>query len=156
MTWLIRRGLPGDEAVISEFNRRLAQETEGKHLDPETLRAGVQAALTDPNRGVYFVACNGQGEIVGQLMITLEWSDWRNGWRWWIQSVYVRADHRRQGVFRALFNHVVQEARRRSDVACLRLYVEQENQAAQKTYQRLGMSATGYLVLERGLPRKEE
>jgi len=144
----IRRGLPADAAVIAEYNQRLARESEGKSLDGPTLAAGVAAVLADETRGTYYVAEEG-GRVVGQLMITLEWSDWRNGWLWWIQSVYVHPDARRLGVFRALYDHAAAEARRRGDVAGLRLYVERDNAAARATYARLGMGETGYLVLER-------
>src|SRR5262249_21771908 len=104
MPLTIRRSRPADAAVVADFNRRLAEESEGKTLDGAALAEGVRAVLADPARGLYFLAERG-GEVVGQLMVTYEWSDWRNGWIWWIQSVYVRADARRQGVFRALYEH---------------------------------------------------
>jgi ribosomal protein S18 acetylase RimI-like enzyme len=148
MPLILRRATPADAAVIAEFNRQLAQETEGKTLDEETLSAGVAAVLADPLRGLYFIA-ESEGAVVGQLMITTEWSDWRNGWIWWIQSVYVRKEARRQGVFRALYMHVEAAARAAPQVAGLRLYVERDNHAAQQTYLGLGMERTGYLVLER-------
>ena len=144
----LRRGTPSDAAVIAEFNQRLAFETEGKTLDAATIFAGVEAVLADPERGRYFVA-ERDGAVVGQLMITTEWSDWRNGWIWWIQSVYVHKDARRQGVFRALYEHALKVARAEPCVVGLRLYVEHDNHAAQETYLRLGMERTGYLVLER-------
>jgi len=146
----LRRGTPADAAVISEFNRRLAHESEGKALDETTVSAGVTAVLGDPVRGLYFVA-ESEGAVVGQLMITTEWSDWRNGWIWWIQSVYVRHDARRQGVFRALYQHVESSARAEPQVVGLRLYVEHENRVAQQTYLDMGMERTGYLVLEQCL-----
>jgi ribosomal protein S18 acetylase RimI-like enzyme len=148
MPLTLRRAALADAARIVEFNQCLAQETEGLALDGSVLAAGVAAALADPLRGLYFVA-EDQGRIVGQLLITTEWSDWRNGWLWWIQSVYVHPDARRQGVFRALYEHVHAQAQADPSVVGLRLYVEQENHAAQETYQRLGMRRTGYLVLER-------
>jgi ribosomal protein S18 acetylase RimI-like enzyme len=143
----IRRATPADLAVVVEFNRRLAEETEGKALDPGLVTPGTAAGLADPNRAAYFVA-EEAGEVVGQVMLTREWSDWRNGWFWWLQSVYVRADARRRGVFRALYGHVLEEARRDPAVVGLRLYVETANAAARQTYLRLGLSDTGYLVLE--------
>jgi ribosomal protein S18 acetylase RimI-like enzyme len=143
-----RPATPADAAVLAEFNRLLAWESEHKALDGAVLAAGVAAVLADPARGRYFVAEDG-GAVVGQLLITTEWSDWRNGWFWWIQSVYVREDYRRRGVFRALYDHVAGEARRRGDVVGLRLYVEKDNRRAQATYDRLGLAGTGYLVLER-------
>jgi ribosomal protein S18 acetylase RimI-like enzyme len=148
MSLIIRRGTMADAAVIVDFNERMALETEGKSLGRAIVSAGVAAALADPARGLYFVA-ERDGRIVGQLMVTTEWSDWHNGWIWWIQSVYVHPDARRQGVFRALYEHVLAQAQGDPAVAGLRLYVEQENHAAQQTYQRLGMQRTGYLVLER-------
>jgi ribosomal protein S18 acetylase RimI-like enzyme len=144
----VRRATPADAGVITEYNLRLARESEGKELDPAVLSAGVAAVLGDPVRGLYFVA-ELDGRVVGQLMITTEWSDWRNGWIWWIQSVYVHEEARRQGVFRALYDHVVATARADGGVAGLRLYVESGNLAAQQTYRRLGMEPAGYFVLER-------
>lgn len=148
MPLTLRPATPADVHVVADFNRRLALESEHKTLDLPTLTAGVAAVLGDPNRGQYYIA-ESDGSIVGQLLITLEWSDWRNGWFWWIQSVYVVAEARRLGVFRALYDHVHQRAREQGDVVGLRLYVERDNARAQATYDRMGMTATGYLVLER-------
>ena len=148
MAFRVRAATPADAAVVVEFNRLLAEESEGKQLDPAVLAAGVAAQLADPQKGRYFVAEEG-GAILGQLGLTFEWSDWRNGWMWWIQSVYVRSDARRRGVFRALFEHVRQAALNDGQVVGLRLYVERENHGAQRTYERLGMQASGYFVLER-------
>ncbi|HTU17286.1 MAG TPA: GNAT family N-acetyltransferase [Gemmataceae bacterium] len=148
MTLSIRRAVLADAAVVSEFNRLLAQESEGKTLDAAVLAAGVAAGLADPAKSVYFLA-EEDGAAVGQIMYTMEWSDWRNGWFWWIQSVYVRAEARRRGIFRALYEHVHQAARADGQVIGLRLYVERGNQIAQETYQRMGMESAGYLVFER-------
>jgi GNAT superfamily N-acetyltransferase len=148
MPLTLRQAAPADAAVIAEFNRRLAWESEHKALDLAKLQPGVAAVLADPARGVYFVA-ELEGEVVGQLAITYEWSDWRNGWFWWIQSVYVREDARKSGVFRLLYHHVAALARERGDVIGLRLYVETDNQRARQTYDRLGMAQTGYLIMER-------
>jgi ribosomal protein S18 acetylase RimI-like enzyme len=148
MPLTLRRAVLADAPVLADYNQRLAHETEGKALDPAVIAAGVEAVLADPERGRYFVA-ELQGAVVGQLMITTEWSDWRNGWIWWIQSVYVPRDARRQGVFRALYEHALAAARAEPQVVGLRLYVEHDNHAAQETYLRLGMQRTGYLVLER-------
>jgi ribosomal protein S18 acetylase RimI-like enzyme len=148
MSVLIRRGTPADVPVIVEFNIRLADETEDKRLDPEVVTRGVRATFADPHKGPYFVA-EEAGQVLGQLQITYEWSDWRAGWMWWIQGVYVRADARRRGVFRALYDHVYEAARADPEVIALRLYVERDNRRAQETYTRLGMTQTGYLLFER-------
>jgi GNAT superfamily N-acetyltransferase len=148
MPLTIRAATVADRDIIVEFNCGLARETEGKALDPPTVRAGVSAALTDPRKGPYYLAEN-DGRVLGQMQVTFEWSDWRNGTFYWIQGVYVRPEARGQGVFRALFQHVGQLARQDPEVIGLRLYVEQENRRAQKVYQGLGMTQTGYLVFEK-------
>ncbi len=148
MALTVRRATPADAPVIVEFNRLLALESEGKTLDLTLLTPGVAAGLADPNKALYFVAEDGP-TVLGQMMVTFEWSDWRNGWFWWIQSVYVRAEARRRGVFRALYEHVAQTARTDKGVIGLRLYVEHENHSAQQTYQRMGMEWTTYHVLEK-------
>jgi ribosomal protein S18 acetylase RimI-like enzyme len=144
----VRRARATDAPIIVEYNYRLAQETEAKTLDRATLTAGVAAGLADPAKALYFVA-EEDGAVIGQVMVTYEWSDWRNGCIWWIQSVYVRADWRGKGVFRSLYEHVHRMAIAAGNVVALRLYVEEENHAAQQTYQKLGMSRPGYFVLER-------
>jgi GNAT superfamily N-acetyltransferase len=144
----IRAAVPGDAAVLADYNCRMALETEGKALDPATVANGVAACLADSHKGRYFVA-EVAGKVTGQLLITTEWSDWRNAWIWWIQSVYVHPDHRRHGLFTALFEHVWQVALAAGDVVAVRLYVERENAAAQAVYARLGFAATDYLLLER-------
>src|SRR5262245_6393147 len=148
MPLTVRSATPADAAVIADYNYRLAEESEGKALDRPTLAAGVVAVLADPAKGRYFVAEDG-GAVVGQLLLTLEWSDWRNGWIWWVQSVYVRAESRRQGAFRALYRHVIEAARADPTVVGLRLYVERENERAQRTYESLGLERTSYFVMER-------
>jgi ribosomal protein S18 acetylase RimI-like enzyme len=148
MPLALRRAAAADAPVIVEFNRLLAKETEGKTLDPAVLTPGVQAGLADPHKGLYFVA-EDEGAVVGQVMVTYEWSDWRNGWIWWIQSVYIREAHRGRGVFRALYEHVHQRAAADPTVIGLRLYVEEHNHRAQEVYRRLGMEKAGYFVLER-------
>jgi GNAT superfamily N-acetyltransferase len=145
----IRRATPADLDLIVDFNLRLAEESEGKRLDPAVVHAGVRRLLDDSVKGVYHLAEVG-GEIVGQVCYTYEWSDWRNGWFWWIQSVYVRADFRGRGVFRSLFTHLASLAREQGDVIGIRLYVEEQNHAAQQVYTKLGFSRPGYFVLERG------
>ncbi len=143
----IRQASAGDCHTIAQFNTAMALETEHVHLPPERILAGVEAVVRDRTKGVYYVA-EVSGEVVGQLMLTYEWSDWRNGVFWWIQSVYVRADHRGSGVFRALYRHVETLARTTEGVCGLRLYVEAENGAAQDTYSRLGMTRTSYQLFE--------
>lgn len=137
----------GDLEAIVERNIRLAIETEAKRLDRSTVRRGVEQALARPELARYFIAEIG-GRAVGQLMITYEWSDWRCGVLWWIQSVYIDATFRRQGVFRRLFQHVERLARADDEVCGLRLYVESHNAPALATYRGLGMSPTGHLVYE--------
>jgi GNAT superfamily N-acetyltransferase len=148
MPFSVRPATLADAPAIAEFNRRLAIETENKVLDAATLGAGVAAILADANKGRYFVADDGE-EVIGQMMITYEWSDWRNGWIWWLQSVYVRADCRRTGVFRALFGEVESQAKRAGDVVSIRLYVENENATAQKTYRDLGFAEMHFRLMGR-------
>lgn len=146
-TLTIRRATPADAETVVEFNRLLAEESEGKTLDRSLLEPGVAKALSDPNKGLYFLAEDG-GKIVGQTMVTFEWSDWRNGWFWWIQSVYVAPDARGRGVYRALHESVLAEARADGGVCGVRLYVEHENRAAQATYAAVGMRPARYVVYE--------
>ncbi len=143
----IRLATPADRDVIADFNVRLAAESEAKSLDTQTVRRGVDAALADPRRCRYYLASAGE-RIVGQTMITYEWSDWRNRWFWWIQSVYVHPDHRQRGVYRAIHQHIEREARRHQDVCGLRLYVDTRNTKAMKTYEALGMTPGGYILYE--------
>lgn len=136
------------EAIVA-FNLGLSRETEGKTLDRAVLLDGVRAALDDPARLRYWVAeAMESGQVIGQAAITFEWSDWRNGWIWWFQSVYVHADARNRGVFRALHSTIRNAALEAGDVVGLRLYVEHANDRAQKTYHALGMTPAGYHVFE--------
>jgi GNAT superfamily N-acetyltransferase len=139
----IRLATSADIDVLVEFNAAMARETEEKTLDSAVLRAGVAAVLAEPRRGFY-LAAECAGEIAGCLMITYEWSDWRNGDWWWLQSVYVRPGHRRRGVFRALYAAVERRAAATADVIGVRLYVEQDNHRAQQTYAALGMHEEQY------------
>jgi GNAT superfamily N-acetyltransferase len=125
----------------------LAQETEDLKLDPDCVRSGVAVLLADSAKGIYYVA-EVEGTIAGQLMITYEWSDWRNGNIWWLQSVYVKKAFRRQGIFRELFKFLESEARAQKDVCGLRLYMHSENGTARRSYESLGMCRTHYEVFE--------
>ncbi len=156
MTLRIRPAQAADLDLLAGWAAAMAWETEHKRLDPATVRAGVEAGLADAARARYFVAMEqaltaGRETIasaVGTLMLTREWSDWRNGGWWWIQSVYVAEGHRRQGVFAALYRHVERLARDADGVIGLRLYVERDNASAQKTYESLGMVDAGYRIYE--------
>lgn len=143
----VRSGRPGDADTIIGFNRDMAVETEGRAPALDVLSTGVRAVLNDAERGLYFVVESG-GRVVGQMMVTREWSDWRNGWFWWIQSVYVTPEFRQHGVYRRLHEHVEREARAKAGVCGLRLYVEHENERAQRVYVRLGMTRTTYQMFE--------
>jgi len=142
----IRPAELADLPLIVEYNCRLARETESKELDPLIVREGVAAVLADASKGRYWVA-ELNGETIGQVMVTYEWTDWRNGVFWWLQSVYVRADQRGRGVFTALFREVQRMAAAEPQVRGLRLYVEEHNQRARAVYRRLGLESPGYLVL---------
>ena len=152
----IRDAQPADRDWLADCNIAMALETEHKHLDRDTVRAGVAAGIADAAKARYFVAMRDVatagretlGVAVGTLMLTHEWSDWRNGDWWWIQSVYVAPEHRRSGVFAALYAHVEQSARNTPAVIGLRLYVENANADAQRTYAALGMVDAGYAIYE--------
>lgn len=151
---IIRRATTDDVAALAEFNRGIARETEGIELKPEVISAGIERFLNRPEYGFYLVA-EAAGEVVGSLMITMEWSDWRNGLIWWIQSVYVSADFRRQGVYRRLYATVKEMAKSEPDVCGFRLYVERENEVAQNVYHSVGMSKTPYRIFEELKPGVE-
>lgn len=146
MSLLIRQAVPEDRDRIVLFNQAMARETEGRELERRVLELGVGKILGDRARGRYFVAEAG-GEIVGQLAVTTEWSDWRNGEVWWLQSVYVSKRSRRLGVYRRLHRHVRELARAEGAIG-LRLYVERDNEAAQATYRSLGMAPSPYMMFE--------
>lgn len=149
----VRAATPADLETLAVWAEAMALETEGKTLDAPTVRAGIAAGLADPAKARYLVAerhpaSGGDVGAVGTLMLTTEWSDWRNGWWWWIQSVYVAPDARRLGVFRALYAHAEREAQATPGVCGLRLYVENDNARAQATYAALGMVDARYRVYE--------
>ena len=156
MTLRIRAAHASDRDLLVQWAIAMALETEHKQLDAKTVTGGVAAGLADSARARYFVAMRdvllaGEETValpVGTLMLTREWSDWRNGDWWWIQSVYVPPEHRRQRVFAALYRHAEQSARETPGVIGLRLYVERDNAAAQRTYAALGMVDAGYRIFE--------
>jgi ribosomal protein S18 acetylase RimI-like enzyme len=152
----IRPATPADVEQLAQWAQAMALETEHKQLDPATERAGMAAGLADAGKARYFVAMQDAplagretiGVAVGTLMLTREWSVWRYGVWWWFQSVYVAPEHRRQGVFAALYRHVEALARATPGVVGLRLYVEKANAAAQRSYAALGMRDAGYAMYE--------
>ena len=148
---IIRRAMAQDADELAEFNTSMAMETEGVELKPEVIGAGVRTMIANPQMGFYLVVELDNG-IQASLMVTTEWSDWRNGCFWWIQSVYVRPAYRRQGLYRELYARVKELAEQESEVCGFRLYVEQENRVAQNTYQALGMHETGYRIFEELVP----
>lgn len=145
----VRQARASDRDLLLRYNAAMALETEQRALDPELLGEGVAAVLDDAAKGFYLVA-EGQGQPLGALLVTFEWSDWRNAPIWWLQSVYVEPDARKQGVFRALFQAVRQRAED-AGVAALRLYVERDNQRAQQVYRARGMHPSQYLMYELAL-----
>lgn len=147
MDILIREASLQDLDTIVRFNAAMARETEDKELPASIVTQGVRRVLSDPGCGQYFIAVAHE-EVVGQLMFTLEWSDWRNGWFWWIQSVYVAPDWRGKRVFSTLYKHLEVLARADKEVCGLRLYVNAGNTSAQATYHSLGMESTDYRVME--------
>lgn len=144
---LIRPGEERDIETLTRFNIALAHETENKRLRHDVVSSGVQLMLGHPERGFYVVA-ETDGTVIGSLMVTAEWSDWRDGFFWWIQSVYVEPGYRRKGIYRRLYEHVKTMAVERHDVCGFRLYVELGNTAAQATYASLGMRETNYRMYE--------
>jgi GNAT superfamily N-acetyltransferase len=147
MSTRIREARAGDLDFIVSANMALARESEQLELDPLLVRPGVAAVLADAARGRYFIAEAG-GRPVGQMMLTLEWSDWRNGAFWWIQSVFVEPGHRRKGVFSCLFRHAAALAEASPEVCGLRLYVDRSNAGARGIYAHLGLHESNYLVME--------
>ncbi len=143
---VVRKAISGDALPIIDFQQKMAWETEKKKLDNITVTKGVNAVFADELRGQYYVA-EDDGKVVASLLITYEWSDWRNSIVWWFQSVYVLPEFRRQGIFRLMYTCIKQLAEEQ-DIAGLRLYVETENKRARKTYEALGMSSEHYSFYE--------
>ncbi len=143
----VRKAFESDFETLVQFNIAMALETEQKHLSRSKIESGVKRLFQKPEYGFYLVA-EADRRIVGSLMVTKEWSDWRNGLFWWIQSVYVLPEYRRRGVYRSMYQKVGKMAKNHPEVCGSRLYVERENFAAQQTYTRLGMSKTHYIMFE--------
>lgn len=143
----IRSATPEDVDTLVAFQMAMASETEDKSLDPKALKHGVTAVFESSQRGFYLVA-EVRGQVVGDLLITYEWSDWHNANRWWIQSVFVDRQWRRKGVYRALYGRVQEMARSTGEVCAIRLYVERDNMIGQRTYETLGMDRAPYYIYE--------
>lgn len=147
MNITVRDATPADIDAIVGYNQRLASETEGKSLDPAVIGAGVRRGFACPEMCRYFVA-EADGRVIGTTMLTYELTDWRDGVIWWLQSVFIEPEFRRHGVFRAIYRHIENLARRHPDVRGLRLYVHRDNACAMKTYEALGMDKAGYELYE--------
>jgi ribosomal protein S18 acetylase RimI-like enzyme len=147
MTINIRDAKPSDAGVIADFNNRLAEETESRSLAQDLIGPGVEALLSDQTKGRYWVA-ELDDKIIGQIAVSYEWSDWRNGMLWWIQSVYIHSSQRRKGVYSKLYRHVESLAQTDENVIGIRLYLEKDNERAQSTYEKLGMGMTNYRIMQ--------
>jgi len=145
---LVRTTTLADAPIISEFNQLMATETENKRLPEEVINNGVKRLMQRPEYGFYLIAEDTQQTVAGTCMVTMEWSDWRDGLFWWVQSVYVKPEYRKQGVYSAMYNRIRELADKEPDVYGFRLYVEKDNLIAQKTYESLGMQATDYIMYE--------
>lgn len=144
---ITRKGTLADTETIVQFQKNMALETEGKTLQEFAIKSGVTEVIKDTQKGTYLVA-EYEGHIIGSLLITYEWSDWRNGWFWWIQSVYVKNEWRRKGVYSHLYDEVKKLSFGVKNICGIRLYVEKENIIAQTVYKKLGMHDTKYLLYE--------
>jgi GNAT superfamily N-acetyltransferase len=143
----IRLAQKEDAPALVEFNQAMALETEGKRLETNILQSGVEAVFDDEKKGFYVVA-ESEGKIIGGLMVTFEWSDWRYNWFWWIQSVYILPEERGKKIYSRLYDFVKEKAHQSGDVCGIRLYVEKENEHAQKVYEKVGMEESYYLMYE--------
>jgi ribosomal protein S18 acetylase RimI-like enzyme len=143
----VREAHREDAGKILDFQLLLAQETENRALDKLIVTKGIKEVFDDPAKGKYYVA-EISGKVVGCLLITYEWSEWRNGNIWWLQSVYVDASHRKSGVFRKMYEYIIESINGDQTIAGLRLYVENNNSRAQKIYKALGMNGGYYQVFE--------
>lgn len=136
-----------DASAIAQFQMDMAAESEGTTLNREVVLRGVTEGLKDETKGIYLVARNEEGQPVASLLLTREWSDWNCAWYWWIQSVYVRPEYRRQGIYRSMYAKV-KEMAKEANVSCVRLYVDKTNKLGLSTYQALGMQESHYLLYE--------
>ena len=149
INFAVSRGEVCDIDTIVQFQADMAMESEGCVLNKEKVIKGVTAAMLDDSKGIYWVA-KYEGRTIGSLMITREWSDWNNEWYWWIQSVYVTPEYRKQGVYKAMYQKV-KDAAKENNVSQIRLYADKTNLSAQKAYQSLGMHESHYLMFEEDL-----
>jgi len=143
----IRKATVEDIDCIAEFQRKMAFETETLKLDPEILSKGVSAVFSDPEKGFYLMA-EAEGLLVGCMMLTPEWSDWRNGWFLWIQSLFVEPGFRGKGIFKAMYRHVKSEVLKSGEYLGLRLYVVRTNEKAMAVYTKIGMDGSHYKLFE--------
>ncbi len=146
----VRVATADDADALIEFNQAMAYETEGKRLEPDVLSRGVRAVFSDAQKGFYVVTEEG-GRIIGALMVTYEWSDWRNGWFWWIQSVYIRPEFRGRKIYRGMYRFVKDRAGEAGNVCGFRLYVEAENSHARRVYENVGMEPSHYCMYEESM-----
>jgi ribosomal protein S18 acetylase RimI-like enzyme len=147
MNIVVRDALKSDLEEILDFQINMAKETESIDLERDVLKIGVSSVLEDSAKAKYFIADN-EGEAAGMLMITTEWSDWRNGWVWWIQSVYVKPGYRKMGVYKMLYNHIKKIVGSSDELRGIRLYVDKRNVRAQQVYESLGMTGDHYTTYE--------
>ena len=145
---IVRNANKDDINTIVNFNSAMAMETEHKSLDIDTIHDGVKKLLNHSEHGFYLIA-ESDSVPVGQLMITKEWSDWRNGEFWWIQSVYIHPDYRKNNIYRKLYDEVIKSAKESENVCGIRLYVDKNNNKAQKVYSKLGMKESKYIFFEK-------
>ena len=143
----VREANPGDENIIANFQVRMAKETEQINLDRDIVNKGVNAVLNSPEKGIYFVAAS-ENKIIASLLITFEWSDWRNGNVYWIHSIYVLPEFRKTGVFKTMYLHLKNIAQKDENIRGLRLYVDKTNINAQKVYETIGMDGDHYMLFE--------
>ena len=147
MTTIIEKAREEHIDILIDFQQRLAFESEEVTLDAATIRSGMKAMFADPSKGVYYIARE-ENEIIGCHMITYEWSDWRNGMVWWLQSVYVKESHRKKGIFKKMYDNVIAIIKNDPNLIGLRLYVDKSNERAMKVYAAMGMDGSHYTVYE--------